>query len=279
MKTDTFINLTNDILFKYVFSHPHIMIDLLNSFFDYIGENKKIVNIRLEKDKSMYGTNIYSKIFYGDIVAILEDETIISAEMYTEFGQEEYNKSTSYLSRLYGNQLKRGQKFIESKKVISINFMTGNYHKINNTLVNDYGFISKISKVNNKEDECMSMYLIRLDLSDKVLYNNANKRLIRWLRLMKSKSMEEMKQIGKGDEIMEDAIKYVDWFLKEEGTTFQDKIEYEKAKSEAEGEAKGREEDKKETAKNMLKKGYPLQDISEITNLSEKDIVKLKERD
>ena len=40
-----------------------------------------------------------------------------------------------------------------------------------------------------------------------------------------------------------------------------------------------REEDKKETAKNMLKKGYPLQDISEITNLSEKDIVKLKERD
>ena len=117
--------------------------------------------------------------------------------------------------------------------------MTGNYHKINNTLVNDYGFISKISKVNNKEDECMSMYLVRLDLSDKVLYNNANKRLIRWLRLMKSKSMEEMKQIGKGDEIMEDAIKYVDWFLKEEGTTFQDKIEYEKAKSEAKGELRG----------------------------------------
>ena len=32
---------------------------------------------------------------------------------------------------------------------------------------------------------------------------------------------------------MEDAIKYVDWFLEEESTTFQDKIEYEKAKSEA----------------------------------------------
>ena len=116
MKTDTFVSLTDDIMFKHVFSHPHVMIDLLNSFFDYIGENKKIINIRLEKDKSMHGTNIYSKIFYGDIVAILEDETIISVEMYTEFGQEEYNKSTSYLSRLYGNQLKRGQKFIESKK-------------------------------------------------------------------------------------------------------------------------------------------------------------------
>ena len=146
MKTDTFVSLTDDIMFKHVFSRPHIMIDLLNSFFKYIGENKKIVNIRLEKDKSMHGTNIYSKIFYGNIVAILEDETIISVEMYKEFGQEEYNKSTSYLSRLYGNQLKKGQKFIESKKVISINFMSGNYHKVNNALVNDYGFVRKISR-------------------------------------------------------------------------------------------------------------------------------------
>ena len=81
-----------------------------------------------------------------NIVAILEDETIISVEMYKEFGQEEYNKSTSYLSKLYGNQLKKGLKFIESKKVISINFMSGNYHKVNNALVNDYGFVRKISR-------------------------------------------------------------------------------------------------------------------------------------
>ena len=97
MKTDTFVSLTDDIMFKHVFSHPHVMIDLLNSFFDYIGENKKIINIRLEKDKSMHGTNIYSKIFYGDIVAILEDETIISVEMYTEFDK----RNTTKVLRIY----------------------------------------------------------------------------------------------------------------------------------------------------------------------------------
>ena len=275
MKTDTFVSLTDDIMFKHVFSRPHIMIDLLNSFFKYIGENKKIVNIRLEKDKSMHGTNIYSKIFYGDIVAILEDETIISVEMYKEFGQEEYNKSTSYLSRLYGNQLKKGQKFIESKKVISINFMSGNYHKVNNALVNDYGFVRKISRT-IENDECMIMYLVRLDLSDKVLYNNINKRLIRWLKLMKSKSMEEMKEIGKGDKTMEDVIKYVDWFLKEEGTTFQDKIEYEKAKSEAKGREEGIDMERKETAKNMLQDGISIKAIMKYTGLSETDISNLK---
>ena len=280
MKTDTFVSLTDDIMFKHVFSHPHIMIDLLNSFFEYIGENKKIVNIRLEKDKSMHGTNIYSKIFYGDIVAILEDKTMISVEMYTEFGQEEYNKSASYMSRLYGNQLKIGQKFIDSKKVISINFMTGNYHRVNKALINDYGFISKISKVTNKEDECMSMYLVRLDLSDKVVYNNVDKRFVRWLKLMKSKSIEEMKEIGKDDRVMEDVIKYVDWFLKEEGTTFQDKIEYEKAKSEAKGREEGIVEEHKKlikAAKNMLQDGVSIKTIMKYTSLSEQDIENIKD--
>ncbi len=195
--------------------------------------------------------------------------------MYKEFGQEEYNKSTSYLSRLYGNQLKKGQKFIESKKVISINFMSGNYHKVNNALVNDYGFVRKISRT-IENDECMIMYLVRLDLSDKVLYNNINKRLIRWLKLMKSKSMEEMKEIGKGDKTMEDVIKYVDWFLKEEGTTFQDKIEYEKAKSEAKGREEGIDMERKETAKNMLQDGISIKAIMKYTGLSETDISNLK---
>ena len=52
---------------------------------------------------------------------------------------------------------------------------------------------------------------------------------------MNAESLEEMKKIAKGDDAMKQAIAYVDQFLKEEGTTFQDKIEYEKAKGEAKG--------------------------------------------
>ena len=86
---------------------------------------------------------------------------------------------------------------------------------------------------------------------------------------MKSKSMEEMKEIGKGDKTMEDVIKYVDWFLKEEGTTFQDKIEYEKAKE--------KRKSLLETAKNLLDMNIPITSIIKATGLSEKEIVKLKE--
>ena len=264
------MSLTNDILFKYVFSHEEVTFDLLKSFFNYIGISKEIENLQVFKDYSIYGTNLEDKVFYSDIVAILEDTEYISIEMYTEFGKEEYMKSASYLSRLFANQLKRGDLYTKAKKVYSINFITGNYKEENKDIVNDYGFVRKI-ETPNLDNEFIGMYLIRLDKVSKMVYNKSESRLVRWLRLMNAESIEEMKNIAEGDKVMEQAIAYVNNFLKEEGTTFQDKIEYEKAKS----EAKGRDEDKKETAKNMLKKGYSVEEISEITNLSINEIKKI----
>ena len=289
MPTKTFIPLTNDILFKHVFSHKEIAQDLINSVFEYIGEDKNVSSIRLKKDKSMYGKSIHNKIFYGDIVAILNTEEYVSAEMYTSFGKEEYLKSLSYLSRLFGNQLKRGQKFIQAKKVYSINFMTGNYHRENNEIVNDYGFV-RIIKNPKKDTNYLIMLLIRLDLISKMVYNDNEKRLIKWGRLMNAKSMDEMKKIAKEDEIMEAAIKYIDEFLENEGTTFEDKIEYEKTKAFDKGEKIGVKKGEKigvkkgekkgifYTAKNMLKKGYTTKEIAEITKIPEIEIESLKNK-
>ena len=89
---------------------------------------------------------------------------------------------------------------------------------------------------------------------------------------MNAESLEEMKKIAKGDDAMKQAIAYVDQFLKEEGTTFQDKIEYEKAKS----EAKGKRNTLLETARNMLDMNMPVADISKATGLSKTEIEALK---
>ena len=275
MKTDTFVKLTNDILFKYVFSHKDVTFDLIKSFFDYIGVSKKIENLQVFKDYSIYGANLEDKVFYSDVVAILEDTEYMSIEMYTSFSQEEFMKSASYLSRLFANQLKRGDLYINAKKVYSINFMTGDYREENKDIVNDYGFVRKIESP-NLNNEFIVMYLIRLDKVSKIVYNKRESRLVRWVKLMNAESLEEMKKIAKGDEAMEQAIAYVDQFLKEEGTTFQDKIEYEKAKSEAKGRA---EEHKKmiKAAKNMLQDGISMKAIIKYTGLSKQDIENIKQ--
>ena len=274
LQTKIFYNLTDDILFKNTFYHKKLTIDLLNSFFSYLKQDKKILDVRISKDKSLYGLNRDNKINYGDIIAFLNTNEIVSIEMYTAFDKEEFNKSVTYLSKLYSNQLKRGQKYIQAKKVISINFMSGNYHKENEDLVNDYSFIRRIDCPSNK-DECMEMYLVRLDLVKNIVYNKTNERLVRWLKFMNTQSYEEMKQIGKDDEVMEQAIKYIDEFLEKEGTTFQDKIDYEKVKSFDDGLMKGEKAGIMKTAKKMFKDGLNINSIAKYTGLSKEEIENL----
>ena len=89
---------------------------------------------------------------------------------------------------------------------------------------------------------------------------------------MISENMKEMKQMGKDDEAMEQSIAYVQEFLKENGTTWQDKLNYEKNKSREEG----RDEGLIETAKNLLQMNLSTQDIKNATGLSIEEIEALK---
>ena len=82
MPTKIFYNLTDDILFKNTFYHKKLTIDLLNSFFSYLKQDKKILDVRISKDKSLYGLNRDNKINYGDIIAYLNTNEIVSIEMY-----------------------------------------------------------------------------------------------------------------------------------------------------------------------------------------------------
>ena len=275
MQTEVFYNLTNDILFKHVFSHKQLIISLLTAFFHSIGMPKNISEVEIYKDYPMYGKNVLDKVFFGDILVVLDTGEIVSVEMYNQFNKEEYMKSASYLSRLFGNQLKKGDTYINAKKVYSINFITGNYSNENKELVNNYGFVRKVENP-NLENEFINMYLVRLDLVSKMVYNKNEDDLIRWLKLMVAKNMEEMENIGKGDDAMEQSVAYVKEFLKENGTTFQDKLIYEKNVSRNEGLAEGREKGEKQgilkTARNLLKMHFSVQDIAEATDLSKEEI-------
>ena len=133
--------------------------------------------------------------------------------------------------------------------------MKGNYNFNNFYLINDYGLV-----------------MIRLDLVKEKVYNDNNERFIKWLKLINTESLEEMRNIAKGDEVMEQALEFMEEFLNdEEIRNVYDKINDVKYYA--------KKEEKVETAKNMLKKGFSLQEISEITNLSIKEINDLKKQE
>ena len=92
--------LSDDLTFKYVFSHNYILKYFINLFLDYINSDLRFNNKQVN-------------LYYGDIVANLSNGDIISLEMYkNKFTIDDYNKSYAYKCRIFANQLKK----VKSKK-------------------------------------------------------------------------------------------------------------------------------------------------------------------
>ena len=275
MKTKMIISLTDDICFKYIFSKEEILKDFLNSFFEFMGKKEKVVSTKSNTEAELFGSKYKHKVFYGDILVYTNTGSILSIEMYNKFQKEEFNKSISYLTRIFSSQLERGEEYQRVRKTIGINLMKGNYHYNNFYLVNDYGFINKLNYGGIK-DECLEMYLIRLDLVKENVYNYNEKRFIKWLKLINAEGVEEMKKIVEGDEGMEQVLKFMEDFLNdEEIRNVYDKINDVEYYAKKEGRAEGRREGVIETAKNMIEDNVNISDIKKYTGLTIQEIESL----
>lgn len=149
--------------------------------------------------------------------------------------------------------------------------MKGNYNYNNFYLINEYGFINKLNYGSIK-DECLEMYMVRLDLIREKVYNYSDIRFIKWLKLINAKDMLEMKKISEGDEIMEQTLKFMDDFLNdEEIRNVYDKIRDVEYHAKKEGLAEGHA-NMLNSAKKMLKDDLDIKTIMKYTGLSKEEI-------
>ena len=112
--------LNDDLCFKYVFSHKNILEYFINVFFDYLNVDYKFATTSITAQNFIMPNNKKIKSYYGDIVAILKNEDLISLEMYKNtFNKSNYNKSYAYKCRLYANQIEKEEKdYNKLKRVI-----------------------------------------------------------------------------------------------------------------------------------------------------------------
>ena len=278
MKTDVeFKGIKDDLIFKFLFSHKEILIDLINSYLNFINEDKHVYVEKIEPQKAILADKYIKKDFYSDLMVTLNTGEIIIIEMYTIFNIRQYKKSCHYTGRVYSNQMDIGEEdFEKAKKVINLNFIYGNYRRANKELVNIYDMRHHITKkvIDNGE---MEIVLIRVDLIKKIPYNQNEKRFLTWLRILDSTSMMELEDLVKGDEIMEHSLAYVKRYLNSNlNRTFEDYV-HEKSfeaaeKAAAEATAKAEQERNTEIAKNLLSLGTDINTISKATGLSVKQI-------
>ena len=271
-----FMPLTNDIVFNHIFSQKKIVVNFIKTFFmDFNDGNVEVLN-EWVLPKVKYD----DKSMRSDIVVVGND-TIYNIEAYTTFGKEEMEKSKSYVTRIFGTQIKRGKKYIP-KRVIQLNICEK--CEIKEDEINKYGIVNYKNSSTRRFGEDLLIYVIDLDKLRKNNYNvGVNDKTIKYFKMFNGKSIEELRMIAKGDENLKDVVKCAEAFLNdEENQWLFDKEFWIKRKErnigEKIGKKAGRKAEKINTAKKMLAENFEPEIVCKITELPLNEILKLESK-
>src|SRR5574344_919080 len=246
------------------------------------------------KDAEFIDTNIMdehvtSKHQISDLIISVDDLTI-NLEL-NNYKVGTLIKNTSYIFGIYKNMFKVGKEYIDDTLVIQINF--NNFDtKIDEELVNEYLIMH--TKSHEVLTNMVKIYNINLVKLEKEEYTKSvNKELINFLKIMKAKTIRELKKISGEDKILEKvASEMINYSMDKHMIGLYDKDEVDEklyntrisaAKKEGmeegiqKGMEQGMQEDKMLMAKKMLKENIDVNVISKITGINLTDIDKLKE--
>ena len=283
------MQLTVDYAFKRVFGkngNESILKDLLESILNI--EIKSITIQNPEIPKNMKD----GKIGVLDVRAELNGDEITEVEMQVQDQHNIDKRSPTYLTKIYSDQLKEGEQYIEVKKVVVINILNFDYYKRNS-----YHSVARMmfeeSKENEKVDlgyivedkyatKDLEMHFIELTKFRKKDPDMSNK-LEQWLCLICDEE-DKIKMAESKNEEIEKAKKELEklamnpedrelYELRLKAIRDEMNIRY---SGYIDGKAEGKAEGKTEIARNLLKKKMSIQDIAEVTGLSIEEIEKLK---
>ena len=268
-----------DYVFKRIFGYignEEITKELISSIIQ-----KEISDIELDNNPILEKDLLDDKVGILDIRAKIEHNINCNIEMQIVDRKNIEKRILYYWSKLYSMNLKSGKDYEELEKVIVI-------------LITDYEIDSlrEIKKYemkwNIREEEyqkvilteVMEFYIIELPKYEKYKEKTKNNKLNKWIRFIKEPGgieMGEDKTIQKAKKVLEEISKdkkerYLAE-LREKYILDQKAIEdagYDK------GLRDGISQEKKKIAENLLKLNMSIEQIKEVTGLTEEEIKKLK---
>ena len=288
-ETEGKMQLTVDYAFKRVFGkngNESILKYLLESILNIEIKSITIQNPEIPK-------NIKDgKVGVLDVRAELNGDEITEVEMQVQDQHNIDKRSPTYLTKIYSDQLKEGEQYIEVKKVVVINILNFDYYKRNS-----YHSVARMmfeeSKENEKVDlgyivedkyatKDLEMHFIELTKFRKKDPDMSNK-LEQWLCLICDEE-DKIKMAESKNEEIEKAKKELEklamnpedrelYELRLKAIRDEMNIRY---SGYIDGKAEGKNERNIEIAKNMLKENIDIELISKVTGLNPEEIEKLK---
>ena len=273
-KTPVFVSLASDTTFKYLYKNKKTRTWFQEIIYDQTGID--LSDYELIDNELNTGNKVKD---YRLDVLLKKDRDYCIIEMNTSNEEISFRKAYSYLYRIAGNRYFSGEKYSNKPTTLIIfNSFPCREDKERNTLL----FLLKEDKNHKITRNMIQSYEIYIPKVNKKIYNKIEKRL----QLFGCTSYEEMREITDDPDdlvIIEELEKLGmnEEFLFGYSHELAHKTMMEELKEESfeDGVKLGIEQEKREIAKAMLKKNMDIETISEITNVSLKELNNLKQKE
>ncbi|MGL4522744.1 MAG: Rpn family recombination-promoting nuclease/putative transposase, partial [Bacilli bacterium] len=210
------LNPLNDFLFKKLFSeeeNKHLLINFLNAI---LQKEILIEDLEIIRNTKLTRKLLKSKMGDLDVRAKLHDGSIVNIEVQVAPYKHMEKRSLWYWSRLYYDQLEKGQGYEELKRVIAINILDFimddeelDFHAVYS--------IRKNTKHHTQLTDLLEVHIIEMPKFEK--YHRPNielKPLDRWLLfLSKNCTKEILMEVMSLDKHIEEAQKRLDFYAKD----------------------------------------------------------------
>lgn len=252
----------NDFVFKTVMGEKREILRSVSSYFVNLSNNFNYIDTEQKKKTLKERKRIVDLL-------IENNDTIIDFEVNNNPTEDTFDRNLGYICKIFSDSFKRGKK-IKYKRAVLVNL---NYGYKGETKISKYLMKDEVNKVLT---ENIIIYNVDMDKLKKSYYNKDEDTVKKYKYLiMLDLSDEELENFEKGDEIVETYRKTITdingnvlfqpLFTREEKIAFQMEERFEQ----------GVEQEKINTAKNMLEMTDDLSFISKATGLSLKAISEL----
>lgn len=280
MNKNKIYNLKNDVIFKAFFSrkgNEKFLIDFLNALLGI-----QISKIKIKEEVNLEQLSVKEKGGRLDLQATLNDGVIVNIELQMKDYYNIEPRTVTYASKVIARETLRGTKYEDVKNVIMINILGYNMFKYDE-------YISKTAIVLDKHRDyevinTIQWYFIELK-KFREQNPNMNEKMNQWLDFIDDEKKEWIEMAEKKNKTLEKARTEMNYLTGDEAIRRLAELredwamDYESGISYAkkEGIETGKKQNKRQTAIKLLKMKMPLEQIKEITELSEDEINIIKE--
>ena len=267
-----------DIVFQSLFSKNNI--EITKSFVQAILE-EKINSIIINEDQDLIRERPNDKLGILDLQLDINNKEKVDVEIQLLKRTDFIKRLLWYLTKMYSSQINRGNKYYKLKRVVLIAIID---FKLEQTkefkeMETIWNFI-ETKKREKILTEDLEVRIIELNKAKDMYRNNKKDEKAQWMLFLDNPNSKEVKTIMKENEEINDAV------IKVKEMTEDEKMERlaflrQKAIMDEDGirdagYEDGRKQTRKEIAKKLLEKGLSKEEVSEITNLTIKEIEKIK---